>query len=297
LDPTLGREISRALVAGAVKKQEEIRETRFHGSKRKISILGGRGKMGQWFARYLYSRGHQVLIHDPAGPLHGFHFTKSFEKAVREAEILLLSVPLHAARRVYRRVRRLKPSCTITDVFSLKTPVLDEISHGLSEGLSITSIHPLFGPEVYLLSERTLLLCGCGNGAADQVMEDLFVGTSLDLVRIEVKEHDRAMGIVLGLSHALNIIFSEALVRSHIPATGLRHVATTTFEKQLKTASEVARENARLYYDIQHMNRHSPEVYKLLQRAFDKFRAAAQSESSRLFVSLMKRGRAFYEEA
>ena len=77
------------------------------------------------------------------------------------------------------------------------------------------------------------------------------------------------------------------------PAVAAPEVMT---EKQMKTAREVARENARLYYDIQHMNRHSPEVYELLQSAFAKFRRAAQSDSPRLFVSLMKRSRAFYEE-
>lgn len=295
VDPELGRTIFRALIQGAVREQEAIHEKRFLGSKREITILGGRGKMGSWLARYLYSRGHRVLIHDPEGPLAGFRSTTSFEKAVDEAEILVVSVPLHAASAVYKKIRKRKPKAVIVDLFSLKSPVLDEIWTGLDEGLAITSIHPLFGPDVYLLSDRILVLCPCGHARADRTVADLFTDTSLEQVRVPVEEHDRAIGIVLGLAHAVNIVFTEALVRSGFPAKDLRRLGTTTFEKQVATSSEVARENPRLYYDIQHLNEHTPEVLRLYERAFEVFRKASLSNSARSFEAMMSRGRRFYE--
>ncbi len=294
LDRTTGRSIARALIVGAVREQEEIHEKRFLGSKRGITILGGRGKMGRWLAHYFHSRGHRVTIHDPAGPLSGFRFTGAFERAVDEAEVLLLSIPLHAAAQVYKRIRRRKPSATVVDIFSLKSPVLDEIWAGLDEGLSITSIHPLFGPDVYLLSDRILLLCPCGHKKADREVAALFTGTSLEQVRVPVEKHDEAIGVVLGLAHAVNIIFTEALVRSGLPKKDLRRLASTTFEKQVRTAAEVARENPRLYYDIQHLNEHSPQVFRIFEKTARDFRKAALSNSSRSFVSMMERGRRLY---
>ncbi len=296
LDPTIGREITRALIAGAVKEQEEIHERRFLGTRRRISILGGRGKMGSWLARYLHSRGHRVLVHDPAGALPGFRSTKNLGRALAEAEVVFLSVPLHEAEKVYARVRTSRPEGTIVDIFSLKSHVLGEIRRSIEDGLAVTSAHPLFGPGVYLLSDRILLLCPCGHSAADRTVADLFAGTSLELVRLPVEEHDRAIGIVLGLSHTVNILFTEALARSGFGADELARLATTTFEKQVKSASEVARENARLYYDIQHLNEHTPDVFRLLGRAFESLRRAALSPSPRGFAAMMERGRKFYEE-
>jgi len=294
LDPTVGIGIVRALVAGAVKEQEEIHEKRFLGSKQPITILGGRGKMGSWLARYLYSRGHPVTIHDPAGPLPGFRSVQDFDRAVDGAGVLLVSVPLHAAAAIYRRIVKRKPAGVIADVFSLKSPVLESIWAGLDAGLSITSIHPLFGPEVYLLSDRTMLLCPCGHEKADRAAAGLFAGTSLGIVRIPVEEHDRIIGMVLGLSHAVNIVFTEALAKSGFSSKELRRAATTTFEKQVRTAAEVAGENPRLYYDIQHLNEHTPDVFRLFENALAAFRKAAASRSPRSFEKMMERGGKFY---
>ena len=295
LDPTVGRQITKALISGAVLVQEQLSERRHDGGLKKISILGGRGKMGRWLAHYMHSRGHQVTIHDPAGRLKGFRNTSSFERAVLEAEIVLLSVPLRSAAGVLRRIRRLKPEGTIIDLLSLKTPALEQIQGAISDGLSVSSIHPLFKPDVFLLSDRILLICPCGDDRADAIARELFQGTSLEVVTVKVTEHDRAMGIVLGLSHAVNIIFTEALARSGMSGSEVRRVATTTYLKQARTSSEVAHENPRLYHEIQNLNRYSPEVYALFEQALAAFKTAAARKNPASFVAMMRRGRSFYE--
>jgi len=295
LDPTMGKAIARALIGGAVRTQEELHESTFEGTKQRISIVGGRGHMGAWLARYLHSRGHRVTIHDPAGRLDGFHNARSLETAVRDAEIVVLAVPLHLAPQVYGTLLDLRPAGVMVDIFSLKSPVLEQIARARDRGLSVTSCHPLFGPDVYLLSEHTLLLCPCGDVSADGAVEALFTGTSLDLVNVPVADHDRMMGIVLGLGHAINIIFTEALARSGMTSEQLDRVATTTYLKQATTAAEVARENPRLYYDIQHLNEHSREIYGLIDGALTAFRGAALHDKPGAFEALMHRGREYFE--
>ncbi|MFH0944307.1 MAG: bifunctional chorismate mutase/prephenate dehydrogenase [Planctomycetota bacterium] len=295
LDPEVGRQITRALISGAVRAQEQLFETRHEGSLRRISILGGKGRMGSWLAHYMHSRGHRVTIHDPAGRLRGFRNAGTLERAVSSAEIILLSVPLRTAPQVYREIRRLRPRGTIIDLLSLKTPALPEIRNALAEGLSVSSIHPLFGPDVFLLSDRILLICPCGDEEADRVAGDLFQGTSLEVVTVPVEQHDRAMGIVLGLSHAVNIIFSEALARSGMSGEEVRRVATTTYLKQSGTSSEVARENPRLYHEIQNLNQYTPEVFALFQQAFETFKQAATRRNPSSFIAMMRRGRRFFD--
>ena len=296
LDSTMGKSIAKALIGGAVRAQEELHESTFEGTKQRISIVGGSGRMGAWLARYLHSRGHRVTIFDPAGRLDGFHNARSLETAVRNAEIVVLAVPLHLAAQVYASLLDLRPPAVIVDIFSLKGPVLDRISQARDRGLAVTSCHPLFGPDVYLLSEHTLLLCHCGDGSADATVEALFTGTSLDLVDVPVADHDRMMGIVLGLGHAINIVFTEALARSGMTSKQLERVATTTYVKQATTAAEVARENPRLYYDIQHLNEHSREIYDLIEGALMAFRGAALDDKPGAFEALMGKGRAYFGE-
>ena len=127
-------------------------------------------------------------------------------------------------------------------------------------------------------------------------MASLFAGTSLELFDVPVEDHDKAMGIVLGLSHAVSIIFTEALAKSGVRSADLSRVATTTYLKQAGTAAEVARENARLYYDIQHLNRYTPEVHELFRKAFESFRKASLARNPSSFLAMMRRGHAFFEE-
>ena len=93
----------------------------------------------------------------------------------------------------------------------------------------------------------------------------------------------------------MSIIFTEALARSGFPAKDLHRLATTTFEKQVQTAAEVAAENPRLYYDIQHLNEHSPQIFRLFEKSVRDFRKAALSPTSRSFRTMMERGRKFYK--
>lgn len=295
LDSTMGRAIAMALIGGAVRTQEELHESTFEGTKQRISIVGGRGRMGAWLAHYFHSRGHRVTICDPAGRLEGFHSARSLETAVRDAEIVALAVPLHLAAEVYGTLVDLRPPGVIVDVFSLKSSVLEQIARARDLGMAVTSCHPLFGPDVYLLSDHTLLLCPCGEPSADATVESLFSGTSLDLVNVPVADHDRMMGIVLGLGHAINIIFTEALARSGMTSEQLDRVATTTYLKQANTAAEVARENPRLYYDIQHLNEHSREVYDLIDVALEAFRGAALDDQPTAFEALMRRGKTYFD--
>ena len=63
----------------------------------------------------------------------------------------------------------------------------------------------------------------------------------------------------------------------------------------VRTIAEVAFENPHLYYEIQNINRHTPEVFDLLQSSLDRLRKAALAPDATSFVSLMEKGRDLFE--
>ena len=104
------------------------------------------------------------------------------------------------------------------------------------------------------------------------------------------------MQYVLGLSHLVNLLFFHTLVRTGIPFARLDRLAGTTFQKQVRTAREVALESAALYYDIQHLNTHSRSLYRRVAASLEDIRRAALARDPQRFHRIMGAGRAYFPQ-
>lgn len=283
-----------SLIEGAVREQEEIQETPYDGDLRRVLVVGGRGKMGRWLARFFRGQGHAVMIFDPAGRLEGYTSARTLRDGLEWAEIALVATPLESARETLGSILAERPDALVADIFSLKTPVIPLLREATQSGLRVASIHPLFGPDAVLLAGRTLLICETGDAATAREVRSFFTPTSLTIHAISLEEHDRAMAVVLGLSHAVNLIFARALLKTGRSFAELAGVASTTFWKQARTAMEVASENPRLYHAIQHENRESAWTLSLLVEAAREFNEAALAADCDEFVREMERARSWF---
>ena len=64
-----------------------------------------------------------------------------------------------------------------------------------------------------------------------------------------------------------------------------------TFDRQLRVAAAVARENPHLYYEIQQRNPHGPAAIHSLAAAVSRLAAVIHDDDEEAFVRLMKAGR------
>ena len=151
----------------------------------------------------------------------------------------------------------------------------------------------MFGPDTVLLSGRHVIFIDLGDGTAVTEARALFQSTSADLVAMGLDEHDELIAYVLGLSHAINIAFFSALADSGEAAPRLAQMSSTTFDRQLAVASQVAAENPRLYFEIQHLNAHGDRALQALERAITRLTRAVRSGDQLDFVSMMERGRGY----
>jgi chorismate mutase/prephenate dehydrogenase len=260
---------------------------------KRITIVGGSGRMGGWFARYFRDRGHKVLVHDLV-PTQDFAFEKDLKLAVAEAEFVLIATPISASGKMLERIVALKPKGIVFDVASIKSKVVPVLLKVKERKVRACSIHPMFGPDVRSLLDRNLIVCDCGDPETTDAIIQLFDGSGAKIARIPVETHDHLMAYVLGLSHAINIAFFEALDRTGIDYATLDQVASTTFTKQVCTSEAVANENAELYYEIQHLNAHTPEAFHRLVEAVKAVEEAAHSEDLRTFTDIMEKGRTYF---
>jgi len=286
------------LISSSVELQEEARAARpaaqGQATARRVTIAGGAGKMGRWLASFFAGQGHTVSILDPSGPVEGYRSEPSLADAARSADLVILATPLGSGRDVLEKTLESRPAGIVADIFSLKSHVLDLLRDAGNRGMRVTSLHPLFGPDVRTLSGRVLAVCDCGSAAATDEMASLFRETALTVTRVPVEQHDEFMQYVLGLSHLVSILFFTTLAGSGHSFEALETMASTTFHKQTRASASVAGESPVLYYEIQRLNRHSAELFDRVRRSLERIESAVHAGDSEPFTEIMRAGRAYF---
>ncbi len=292
----LAESLLRQLIQSSLATQEHARvAAQAQGSGKRALVIGGRGKMGGWFADFLASQGFRVSIADPAGALPGFGTVADWTTDPLDFDLIVLATPLSATPELMFTLARRRPRGLVFDLGSLKTPLRAGLHALAAAGCRVTSLHPMFGPDTELLSGRHVIFIDLGHAAALAEAQALFAPTMAERAVMGLDEHDRLIAYVLGLSHALNIAFFTALADSGEAAPRLARLSSTTFDSQVEVAARVAAESPELYFEIQHLNDYGNESLQALQTAVERLAAAVRSGDGAAFKALMTRGREYLD--
>ena len=298
VSPALAEELLRLLIRSSLTTQEQASvAARGAGSGRRALVIGGGGKMGGWFVRFLASQGFAVEVADPTGAAAGVPRVEDWRKAdLNQYDYIILATPLGVTDAILRDLALRRPSGVIFDVGSLKSPLRSGLLALKSHGCRVTSLHPMFGPDTELLSGRHVIFVDLGHDEALASARELFAPTMAEQVVMSLDDHDRLVAYVLGLSHALNIAFFTALAESGEAAPRLARMSSTTFDSQLDVATRVAQESPDLYFEIQSLNDYGAESLEALAQAVERIRTAVLSQDHDAFAALMRRGRDYLED-
>jgi len=298
LAPDVAEKVLRLLIRSSLTTQEQVSvATHGAGNGRRALVIGGAGKMGGWFTQFLDSQGFEVLVADPAGAPAGVGHVRDWrEIADLDAfDFIVVATPLGASGSILAELARRKPAGVVFDLGSLKSPLREGLDALRRAGVKVTSLHPMFGPGVDLLSGRHVIFIDLGDAGALSAARSLFQPTMAEQVVMDLEEHDRLVAYVLGLSHALNIVFFTALAGSGEAAPKLERMSSTTFDAQIDVATGVAEESPELYYEIQALNDYGGESLQALAAAVERLRHAIQHRDQPAFRALMEQGQAYLQ--
>ncbi len=296
VDEDLAERIVLELIRGSLTLQEQKRvEASQSGTGKQALVIGGSGKMGRWFCRFLSSQGYGIEIADPnAGSAAGeFPILKDLADSKLDHDLIVVSAPLAASGDILEELATRKPPGLIFDVGSLKSPLRAGLKRLADTGCKVTSIHPMFGPSTELLSGRHVIFVDVGSAEANQEAKDLFASTMAVQVEMDLESHDRLIAYVLGLSHALNIAFFTALAESGEAAPKLATLSSTTFDAQLEVAMGVSEENPNLYFEIQKLNDYGTESLSALSYAVERLCSIVRANDLEGFRALMQKGQTY----
>ncbi|WP_423926007.1 prephenate dehydrogenase/arogenate dehydrogenase family protein [Candidatus Palauibacter sp.] len=289
--PRLAEDLVLSLIRSSLAVQERgsVAAAARGGGKRAL-IIGGSGKMGGWFVRFLSSQGFEVETGDPDGGDHA-----DWAETALDHDLIVVATPMIAANAILERLAEIGPPGLVFDIGSLKSPLRSGLAALVRAGVRVTSVHPMFGPDTELLSGEQVIFVDVGCREATEEAEALFASTMATRVRMDLESHDRVIAFVLGLSHALNIAFFTALAGSGETAPRLADVSSTTFEAQLDVARRLAGENPHMYFEIQSLNEYGDIALRELVEAAERVRETVEAGDEGAFVALMSAGRDYLE--
>ena len=286
----VSRQIAMMLIRESVEAQLRLPKA---VEPKKITIVGGSGKMGAWFSRFFAQRGHEILVNDIVSSTI-YPFENNLRRAISNADVVVVAAPISDSPNILKSVLALKPKGLVFDLSSIKEPVVKLLRSAVEKGEKVCSVHPMFGPEAETMLERNLLLCDCGSPEAIEEAKELFASAGALISVMPIEKNDELIAYVLGMSHALNIAFFEALAESGHSFEELKAAASTTFDMQVSNSRRVARENPEMYYEIQHLNPHNIEALDALIEAMKEVRTAAKNKESEEFVHIMQKGKQYF---
>ena len=296
LDPDLAEEVMRLLIRSSLTHQEQTRvAAATSGAGKRVLVIGGAGKMGAWFAQFLASQGYAIEIADPAESTLPYPRIADWRESSLDHDIIIVATPIKVAATVLSELAERRPKGLVMDIGSLKTPLREGLAKLVAAGCRVTSIHPMFGPDTRLLSGRHVIFVDLGDEAATAEARALFAATMAEQIEMTLEDHDRLIAFVLGLSHALNIVFFTALANSGELVPRLQKLSSTTFDAQLKVAALVARDNPHLYFDIQTLNEYGSTALAALTDAAETVKRLVEAGDEAGFVALMEAGRRYLE--
>ncbi len=285
------RSIMQQLIAESRLQQEKLIYSTSLEKKEKFLIIGGKGQMGKWFAEYFATQGQDVLIFDKKGGTSDFPNCRNMEQGLAGTDYAVIAAPLENIPDILDELSKLRPPCTIFDIASLKGYLKPALQRVRKLGISVSSIHPMFGPSARILSDKVICLCDCGDDNANRRVHKLFLNTAASIVKLSLDEHDQLISYVLGLSHFINIFFMSVLRRSGQSYGHFQQIASTTFLSQMKTATSVIEEKPELYFAIQKLNPYGEGLYQCMEQVMRKLINVVREGKQDDFVEIMKRSR------
>ena len=260
----------------------------------KVAIIGGAGKMGQWFAVRLLQDGAQVVITGrnqkkltAAGKKLGVPIATNVA-AVKQADVVIISVPPETFEPVVKEIGPYARDGQIFfDVTSLKTKPVEIMHRYLGKG-TILGTHPVFGPGAKSAANQNYVLTPTNEeeamlaGKTRQYLEERGANVSI----MTPLEHDRMMTVVLGLAHFIAIVSADTLL-SLEKFEEMKKLGGTTFKVLYTLIESVISEDPELYASLQMSFPDITDVENLFQSKTKLWADLVKNDDKKEFVRKM----------
>jgi chorismate mutase/prephenate dehydrogenase len=208
----------------------------------RVLVVGGKGSMGRFFARWLRESDYDVRILD----------RDDWTEAARLAsgvELCILAVPIEITPLAASQIApHLPENCVLADITSLKTEPLKamlEVYPG-----PVLGLHPLFGPSTSTMDKQIVVVCpGRKFENCQWFLEQLTIWGNV-IVETSAEDHDETMGIVQALRHFATFAFGQFLYSRGVPIARTLELSSPIYRLELAMVGRLFAQDPGLYAEI-----------------------------------------------
>jgi len=219
---------------------------------KEIAVIGAGGNMGCWFSRYFNNKGIGLSVYDinPASMKCSSNtiIYENITNCVQGADLVLVCVPTKTTPvMIHECASKMKPGAILAEISSVKQQTSMALKK-ISRKIKPLCIHPMFGPGRKDLKQMKILLIPVRNEENElKILNEIFE-EAIVVVIPNAKIHDELIGVVLGLTHYINMVFAGTISKQDL--SYLRDVTGTTFEIQSLLAASIMTEEPDLLISL-----------------------------------------------
>lgn len=209
---------------------------------RRITVIGGRGKMGRFFADQLSNAGHNVRI-------LGNQDWEYADKLLGKAELVLVSVPIERTVDIIKRAAEyLAPTTAIVDITSIKAqPVQAMLEYHSGP---VMGLHPMFGPSIKSFSGQKIVVCSGRSDNSFQWLLDFMKSKGGELIACTPQEHDWMMVIIQATRHFSRFSLGVFLATEKIDIDRSLLMSSPTYRQEIDIVNRLFAQSPHLCVDI-----------------------------------------------
>lgn len=248
--------------------------------KIKIGIIGGKGKMGQYFILFFKKYGYEVLISDLGTKLTNVELAE-------KCDVVIVSVPIEKTIEVIQEVAPfVKQDCLLMDLTSLK---VEPVKAMLKSKAEVIGCHPMFAPTVSL-QNQIIILCKARSEKWYHWLKNLLEKAGAIVKELSAQEHDELMTVIQSLTHFTDITLAHSLKESGLPVQKFLEYQSPAYRLKLDMMGRILNQDAGLYGNMQIQNPHTNQVLKTYLKSVKDLMKIVKKKDLKKFVQYFQEG-------
>ncbi|WP_443091532.1 bifunctional chorismate mutase/prephenate dehydrogenase [Basfia succiniciproducens] len=228
---------------------------------KKIVIVGGKGKLGGLFGRFLTASGYFV---EALG-------SKDWDNAMTilgGANAVIVCVPIV---KTLETIERLKPYLTedmlLTDLTSVKRRPLEKMLE-IHQG-AVVGLHPMFGPDIASMAKQVVVRCDGRYPERYQWLLEQIQMWGARIYQADAAEHDHSMTYIQALRHFATFANGLHLSRQPVKLANLLALSSPIYRLELAMIGRLFAQDGSLYADIIMDKPENLEVIESLKQSYE----------------------------
>ena len=241
-----------------------------------VGIIGGTGRMGQFFKRFFEENNCKVIISSRKTKL------KPVE-CIKQSDVTLISVPIDETIDVIKKVGKYaKKSSLLIDTTSIKVdPVKAMLKYSQCQ---VIGMHPIFGPNVGSIRNQTVILCPARTKKWLEWLVDIFKRSNARVKITTPEKHDEMMSIIQGLNHFSTLSVAYAMKSLKIKIEDTLDYTSPVYKLRMMMVGRILNQDPGLYANIEMMNPKNKKTLEVYLDSAKKLQKIIEAKDKKRFL-------------